>query len=122
MVPPDVFIPIAEDTGQIVPLGLWVLQQACLQASSWSQDYPGTGPLGVSVNVSARQLADTGFVGDVARTLRETALDPALLTLEVTETMMIVDEAVIYDCLQRLKRLGVRISLDDFGTGYSSLG
>ena len=122
MVPPDEFIPIAEETGQIVSLGLWILQQACLQARSWSQEYPGKGQLGISVNVSARQLADASFVADVARTLRETALDPALLTLEITETMMMADEDSICDCLQRLKRLGLRISVDDFGTGYSSLG
>jgi len=122
MVPPDEFIPMAEDTGQIVSLGLWVLQQACLQARSWSQDYPGTGPLGISVNVSAAQLVDASFVDDVARTLSETALDPALLTLEITETMMMTDEDGICDSLQRLKQLGLRISVDDFGTGYSSLG
>lgn len=122
MVPPAEFIPIAEETGDIVRIGLWVLRQACLRARSWSEDHPRTGPLGVSVNVSARQLAEASFVDDVARTLHETALAPALLTLELTETMIMADEDSICDCLKRLKRLGLRISVDDFGTGYSSLG
>jgi diguanylate cyclase (GGDEF)-like protein len=121
MVPPDEFIPIAEETGAIVPIGRWVIEEACRQVRDWqrSHDRPS---LGMNVNVSARQLVDRAIVDDVARVLAETGLLPGLLTLEITETMIMADEDAVRDCLYRLKDLGVRISVDDFGTGYSSLG
>jgi diguanylate cyclase (GGDEF)-like protein len=122
MVPPDVFVPIAEDNGSIVGIGRWVIGQACRQLRQWQLAYPDRGPLGINVNVSARQLADRAIVRDVSRVLRETGLDPALLTLEITETMIMADEEAVRHCLAELKTLGVRISVDDFGTGYSSLG
>jgi diguanylate cyclase (GGDEF)-like protein len=121
-VSPEEFIPIAEETGMIVPMGLWVLQEACRQARAWAESHPSASPLGMSVNVSACQLAAPQFVDDVARTLEVSGLDPKLLTIEITETMTMADENDVYECLHRLKHLGVRISLDDFGTGYSSLG
>lgn len=122
MVAPCDFIPIAEETGLIVPVGVWVLRQACSQARQWAAEHPERGPLTMSVNVSARQLADPAFVDQVAATLIDTDLDPGLLTLEITETMMMADEDDVCRRLHQLKQLGLRISVDDFGTGYSSLG
>jgi predicted signal transduction protein with EAL and GGDEF domain len=122
MVSPATFIPVAEEMGLIVPMGLWVLQEACQHAVAWAERHAVRPPLGMSVNVSAVQLGTPQFVDDVARILSETRLDPALLTLEITETMMMADEDDVRDQLLRLKDLGLRISLDDFGTGYSSLG
>jgi diguanylate cyclase (GGDEF)-like protein len=121
MVPPDEFIPIAEETGAIVPIGRWVIEEACRQVRDWQRDHDRPA-LGMNVNVSARQLTDRAIVDDVARVLAETGLRPELLTLEITETMIMADEDAVRDCLYRLKDLGVRISVDDFGTGYSSLG
>jgi diguanylate cyclase (GGDEF)-like protein len=122
LVPPDVFIPIAEETGAIIAIGRWVLHAACRQVREWQRAYAGSGSLGISVNVSARQLADPAMVADVASALAATGLRPELLTLEITETMIMADEDAVRECLYGLKRLGVRISVDDFGTGYSSLG
>jgi len=116
MLPPDQFIPVAEETGLIVPIGRWVLQEACRRSVAWG------GGLTMNVNVSARQLEDEGFVADVAGALRTTQLEPSLLTLEVTETMIVVDEEATSRRLHELKALGVRIAVDDFGTGFSSLG
>jgi diguanylate cyclase (GGDEF)-like protein len=121
MVSPDEFVPLAEETGLIVPVGLWVLRESCRQARAWADRHPYRPAIGMNVNVSARQLEEPGFVEDVARTLEQTGLDPALLTLEITETMMMVNEDDVCECLHRLKKLGLRISVDDFGTGYSSL-
>ena len=119
---PADFIPIAEQTGAIVPIGRWVVEQACRQCRLWQQDYPTAVGLAMNVNVSARQLADPDLVRDVGRALDASGLDPALLTLEITETMSMADEDEVGETLHRLKALGVRISVDDFGTGYSSLG
>ena len=120
MVPPDVFVPIAEETGAIVPIGRWVLEQACAQVKSWSAARLDARPFDLNVNVSARQLAPR-LVRTVAHALQETDFPPESLTLEITETMIMTDEAQVRQCLHDLKRLGVRISVDDFGTGYSSL-
>ncbi|MEY2450971.1 MAG: hypothetical protein QOD92_545 [Acidimicrobiaceae bacterium] len=119
---PAEFIPIAEQTGAIVPIGRWVMEQACRQSRLWQQHHPAAAGLAMNVNVSARQLADPDIVRDVARALDLSGLDPALLTLEITETMIMADEDQAGETLQQLKNLGVRISVDDFGTGYSSLG
>jgi diguanylate cyclase (GGDEF)-like protein/PAS domain S-box-containing protein len=116
------FIPIAEEIGAIVPIGRWVVEEACRQASRWREHHPETHALSMSVNVSARQLTDSGIVADVARALEQSRLDPSLLTLEITETMIVADEDEVCARLNELKELGVRISVDDFGTGYSSLG
>ena len=118
---PADFIPIAEQTGAIVPIGRWVIEQACRQCRLWQQRYPTAVGLAMNVNVSARQLADHDIVYDVARALDSSGLDPALLTLEITETMSMADEDKVGETLRQLKGLGVRISVDDFGTGYSSL-
>jgi diguanylate cyclase (GGDEF)-like protein/PAS domain S-box-containing protein len=119
VVGPTEFIPVAEETGLIIPLGRWVLEQACRQATAWD---PGSSDrLTMSVNVSARQIHQQGFVDEVARVLATTSLDPARLTLELTESVLMQDVEMTTATLGELKRLGVRLAIDDFGTGYSSL-
>jgi EAL domain-containing protein (putative c-di-GMP-specific phosphodiesterase class I) len=120
LVPPDDFIPVAEASGLIVPLGSWVLHEACRAAASWPAR-PGREALGISVNVSARQLVHGDLAADVRRALLASGLEPARLTLEVTETALSSTGDAVLDCLTAVRALGVRISLDDFGTGYSSL-
>jgi diguanylate cyclase (GGDEF)-like protein len=117
---PTEFIPLAEETGLIVGLGVHVLEEACRQLRAWRRAHPEHPDLGMSVNLSPRQLQDEAFVAQVARVLRETGLDPRLLTLEITESFM-VDGGAPSGRLGELKALGVRLSIDDFGTGYSSL-
>jgi diguanylate cyclase (GGDEF)-like protein/PAS domain S-box-containing protein len=121
MVPPLDFIPLAEESGLIVPLGHWVLSEACAQAARWQAEFPESGPWTLSVNVSARQLHHAGFPGDVARILRETGLPPDRLILELTESAVMQDMRGTLASLRELKDLGVRLAIDDFGTGYSSL-
>lgn len=120
LVPPVEFIPLAEETGLIGALGEWVLREACIQARRWRT--AGMAPLRMGVNVSARQLAAPEFADVVAHALRESALDPAALELEVTENILVHDREGARTLLGRLRALGVRIAIDDFGTGYSSLG
>src|SRR6185369_16335316 len=119
VVPPGKFIPLAEETGLIVPIGKWVLRAACAQNKAW-QD-AGLEPIVVSVNVSARQFRQDNLVRTVAEVLDETGLDPRYLELELTESMVMHDAAQLVAMLGDLKKLGVQISVDDFGTGYSSL-
>jgi len=119
VVGPTEFIPVAEETGLIIPLGRWVLNEACLQATAWDRETPT--PLRMSVNVSGRQIHQPGFTDEVARILAATGLDPARLTLELTESVLMQDVEVTTATLGELKRLGVRLAIDDFGTGYSSL-
>jgi diguanylate cyclase (GGDEF)-like protein len=118
VIAPDQFIPIAEDSGLIVPIGRWVLEQACLQAVTWRENGHG---LNISINVSARQLERTEFVEEVRAALRDSGLDAATLTLEITETVLMRKPDATAYLLGELKDLGVRIAVDDFGTGYSSL-
>ncbi len=118
MVPPGTFITVAEETGLIVSLGDWVLQESVRQAAVWHR--AGT-PCEVAVNVSAMQFQQTHFVDDVARTLQQHQLPPHLLELELTESILIRDAEEALERLQALADLGVRLALDDFGTGYSSL-
>jgi diguanylate cyclase (GGDEF)-like protein/PAS domain S-box-containing protein len=118
---PAQFIPLAERTGLIVPLGRLVLEQACRQARRWHDEHPDR-PLGVSVNLSARELDDDRLVPEVAGSLERSGLDPATVTLELTETVLMRDAETAADRLRELKRTGVRLAVDDFGTGYSSLG
>jgi diguanylate cyclase (GGDEF)-like protein len=117
-VPPLEFIPIAEATGLIVPIGRWVLGEACRQLAAW---HAQGHELGMSVNVSARQLDSDELIDDVRRALEHSALDPTTLTLEVTESALMRDPDATGARLRMLKHLGVRIAIDDFGTGYSSL-
>jgi EAL domain-containing protein (putative c-di-GMP-specific phosphodiesterase class I) len=118
------FIPIAEETGLIVPLGQWVLEEACRQACVWQSRYtkPGVAPLVVSVNLSARQFRNTALVDDIKHALATTGLDPRTLKLEITESTVMDDANAAIAVLEELRSLGIRIAIDDFGTGYSSLG
>jgi diguanylate cyclase (GGDEF)-like protein len=118
-VPPTQFIPLAEETGLIVPIGRWVLRTACAQSVAWQRD--GLPPVRMSVNLSMRQLADEGLTREIAAVLRETGLDPDLLELEVTESMIMNNSERAVRVLTAIKALGVRLAIDDFGTGYSSL-
>lgn len=120
-VPPEVFIPLAEETGDIVTLGRHVLAQACSWAGDWHNRHADEPPLSVSVNVSARQLQDPGLPTDVAQALMASQLAPASLVLEITESVLMQDTEGSLARLNELKDIGVRLALDDFGTGYSSL-
>jgi EAL domain-containing protein (putative c-di-GMP-specific phosphodiesterase class I) len=115
---PAEFVPVAEDTGLIVPIGRKVLQEACRQTAQWSALKPD---LRVFVNLSARQLADTGIVAEVCSALADSGLRPEQLQLEVTETAMVQDIEHASDMLEALKSIGVGVAIDDFGTGFSSL-
>jgi diguanylate cyclase (GGDEF)-like protein len=119
LLPPSEFIPLAEDTGLIVPLGWAILQEACLRAAGWQ--VPGHPPLAVSVNLSPKQLADPNLVTEVGRALADSGLDPACLILEMTEDVLMHETDDILLTLREVKGLGVRLAIDDFGTGYSSL-
>ncbi len=119
MIPPDLFIPIAEETGLIIEIGAWILETACCQFKQWLK--LGYSIPQVSVNVSARQFMDDGFMQSVEDALKKAELEPKYLELEITESMLIGDLNRIELQLKRLKNMGIKIALDDFGTGYSSL-
>jgi EAL domain-containing protein (putative c-di-GMP-specific phosphodiesterase class I) len=118
---PGDFIGLSEETGLIVPLGRWVLHEACRQTRQWQLATPGLN-LAISVNLSARQLQQPGLVEEIAAALRDTRLDPGALRLEITETVVMHDAPATLAKLEALKALGVQLAIDDFGTGYSSLG
>jgi diguanylate cyclase (GGDEF)-like protein len=118
VIAPIEFIPIAEESGLIVPIGRWVLQEACMQAARW---YGDGHRIGMAVNVSGRQLDHDELIEDVRGALAHSGLDPTTLTLEITETTLMRDAEATAKRLRSLKELGVRIAIDDFGTGYSSL-
>lgn len=117
---PSRFIDLAERNGAIVPLGRWVLAEACRQATRWADEF-GAGAPYVSVNVAPRQLAEPGWLAEVSLVLEQTGLDPSRLQLEITERAVLVDESGTSDTLRALRDMGVRLVIDDFGTGYSSL-
>jgi diguanylate cyclase (GGDEF)-like protein len=121
LVGPAEFIPVAEERGLIVPIGTWVLEQACRQMRTWLDKVPDDTPLTMSVNLSRRQIAEPGLVEDVQRILEMTQLDGSRLNLEVTESGIMENEADIAQVLSELRDLGVHLHMDDFGTGYSSL-
>jgi diguanylate cyclase (GGDEF)-like protein len=121
LVPPLEFIPLAEETGLIVPIGKWVLREAALRAKELHERFPMVPPLQMSVNLSARELQRPEMVDDIAATLMETGLDPSSLVLEITESVMMQDMELSIQRLTELKELGVQLAVDDFGTGYSSL-
>jgi diguanylate cyclase (GGDEF)-like protein len=116
IVPPNAFIPIAEETGLIVPIGRWVLEQACEQLRAWGND-----DLVVSVNLAARQFQDPQLLSEVGRVLTQTGIAPRQLKLEITESAAMHDAAATETTLRQLKALGVGLAIDDFGTGYSAL-
>jgi diguanylate cyclase (GGDEF)-like protein/PAS domain S-box-containing protein len=118
---PDRFIPLAEETGLIVPIGRWVLFEALTQAAAWSAAHPHQRPLKISVNVSAVQLRAPGLLDDVREALLESEIDPGRVVLEVTESSFIESSAETLATLRALKDLGVRLAIDDFGTGYASI-
>jgi EAL domain-containing protein (putative c-di-GMP-specific phosphodiesterase class I) len=118
---PRDFIALAEDTGLILPIGSWVLAEACRRAAQWHRDFPAETPLLISINLSGRQLEDPEFVDELERTIEQFGIDPRALMLEITETVMMEDTDVTACRLAELRRLGARLSIDDFGTGYSSL-
>ncbi|CAN5868348.1 hypothetical protein BH23ACT2_BH23ACT2_11590 [soil metagenome] len=118
---PDVFIPLAEDTGLIVPLGAWVLREACQQLRTWQLRLSATSMLTMSINLSVHQLAHEHIVRDVQNAIEEASLDPSTITLEITETTLMHDTEVTRSRLGQLRDIGVSLAVDDFGTGYSSL-
>ncbi len=118
-IPPARFIPIAEETGLIIPIGSWVLRKACVQNKSW-QD-AGYSPFRIAVNVSALQVVQPGFVDEVAGVLRDTGLHPRWLELEITESVLMKDMNAVAGLLEEIRKLGVSVAIDDFGNGYSSM-
>jgi diguanylate cyclase (GGDEF)-like protein len=119
---PDSFIGLTEETGLIVPIGQWVLIEACRQARVWQLEFPSTPPLVMSVNLSAKQFQNPSLVQEVTQALTESGLDAASLKLEITESVVMQDAPATLAKLKELKDLGIRLAIDDFGTGYSSLG
>jgi diguanylate cyclase (GGDEF)-like protein/PAS domain S-box-containing protein len=118
---PNDFIPVAEENGLIEPIGRWVLDRACRQAACWYHTRPDSPPISMCVNLSAVQIADRGLAETVSDALSAAGLDPACLSLEITESVMLADADGLSEALAALKGIGVRLVLDDFGTGYSSL-
>jgi len=121
LISPLDFIPVAEEGGQIVQIGQWVLREACFQIQRWQQKFPADKPLYMTVNLSARQFAQPDLIDQIRDILTETGVDPAYLKLEITESMVMDDFESAAAMLFQLRALGVRLSIDDFGTGYSSL-
>jgi len=119
LVGPNEFIPVAEESGLIVPIGRWVLNTACRQAAEWRK--AGFGAINMSVNLSVRQTKDEHLISDILSALREAELDPNQLELEITETVLMENVNVNVELLHRLQTEGIRLSIDDFGTGYSSM-
>jgi diguanylate cyclase (GGDEF)-like protein len=121
LVSPDGFIPVAEETGLIVPIGLWVLREACRQMRTWDGEFPECADLIINVNLSARQCLHPDLVNDVARALAATGLEPQRLKLEITESLVLEGSDEVIGILAALRALGVQLGLDDFGMGYSAL-
>lgn len=121
IISPGEFIPIAEETGLIVPLGYWVLHSACRQMRAWQRQFPAEEPLTISVNLSGKQFLQPDLVEQIGQVLLETSLDARSLKLEITESVIMENTQSATSTLQQLKALGVQLHMDDFGTGYSSL-
>ena len=120
-IPPSSFVPVAEQCGLIVPVSMWVLKTACLEAAGWQRCYPADPPLYVSINISAKHFSHAGFIGHVKDALEESAVAPGCITIELTESVAMNDVAGTSETMSQLRALGVKVSIDDFGTGYSSL-
>lgn len=121
LISPGKFIPLAEETGLILPIGEWVLQTACQQARAWQLDHPGYPPLIVGVNLSPKQFQQPELVEKISEILAKTGLSPQYLKLEITESMIMEQGEITIATLSRLKKLGIRLAIDDFGTGFSAL-
>ncbi|HEX5821044.1 MAG TPA: EAL domain-containing protein [Solirubrobacterales bacterium] len=122
LVGPLGFIPVAEESRLILPIGRWVIEQACRQAAAWQQLHPDSAPISVAVNLSERQIADPDLISHIEGSVEANRIDPSSLWLELTETTLLDDTAFVERTLESLKGLGVRLVLDDFGVGFSSLG
>lgn len=122
LISPLDFIPLAEETGLILPLGEWVLKEACRQVRLWQTQYTSDSPLTLSVNLSARQFRQPNLVRDIDHIIRQTGLNPRYLKLEITESVALHNEELSMSTLQELRAIGIHIAIDDFGTGYSALG
>ena len=118
---PGSFIDIAEETGLIVPIGRWVLREACRQARAWQERFPSEPPLSISVNLSARQFTDPRLVSDIAAAIHDSGIPPTSLVLEITESLLVRETDGTISKLRAIRAMGVRLAIDDFGTGYSSL-
>jgi diguanylate cyclase (GGDEF)-like protein/PAS domain S-box-containing protein len=118
---PMEFIPVSEETGLIIPLGRWVLREACRQVRLWQQNLPGCQSLTLSVNYSGKQFMQTDVIEQIKQILEDTEFDPCLLQLEITESAVIENTKTVTEMILELRKLGIRLSMDDFGTGYSSL-
>ena len=121
LVMPSEFIPFAEESGLIIPIGRWVIREACRKVRSWQEAFPTDPPLKISVNLSARQLRDPALVTEVRAALTDSGLDPATLKVEITETIMVQDADRSVQTVRLIKDLGVVVAIDDFGQGYSAL-
>ena len=121
LLPPGEFLPLAEETGLILPIGRFVLREACREARELQRRYPSEPPLMLGVNLSARQFRQPDLIGEISETLEETGLDPRTLKLEITESVAVDDVESTVATLRELKEMGVVLAIDDFGTGYSSL-
>ena len=121
LVSPAEFIPIAEETGLILPIGQWVIEEACRQMQIWDRKFPGVNPFTISVNLSAKQFSQPNLVRQIQESLEKTGCSPLRLKLEITETMIVENQTAAVQTLTELQALGLQIQIDDFGTGYSSL-
>ncbi len=122
MIPPDEFIPVAEETGLMVPIGRWVLAQACRRLREWGERYPSHPGVRMSVNLSSRQWRDPGLLREIKEQVAVAGVDASRLSLEITEGVIMADDALLEGRVAQLRELGLKLHIDDFGTGYSSLG
>jgi diguanylate cyclase (GGDEF)-like protein/PAS domain S-box-containing protein len=118
---PSTFIPVAEQCGLIIPISIWALKTACLEAAGWQRRYPEGAPLYVSINISSRHFSHPDFIEHVKNAIEKSAVDPQCVTIELTESLAMRDVAATEHAMAQLRDLGVKLSIDDFGTGYSSL-
>jgi EAL domain-containing protein (putative c-di-GMP-specific phosphodiesterase class I) len=121
IVSPTVFIPVAEETGSIIEIGDWILNEACMQMKMWHDRFPSLSLLSINVNISGRQFAQPNFVEKLKNTLKNTDLNPTTLKLEITESVLLNSEQTESELFTSLRDMGVHLQIDDFGTGYSSL-
>lgn len=121
LIPPAQFIPVAEETGAIVPIGYWVLKEACRQMSYWQNKFPPMASLTISVNLSSKQFSQPDIIEQIAQIIKETGLEPNCLKLEITESVLMENTQMANSMLTQLRKMNIQLHLDDFGTGYSSL-